>query len=234
VLSHRHKLLFALRAGACPLLALLLAITTVGQTSQKMIVRRLTLVKYPLQLTTDYKNKPIEAKWNYPPAADVRTQVFDADSDWLRNITFKLKDVSDKKITYIAFFLTFPETAKESTRAGLSLPTVKPSSRPRYVGMHQIFIGVDPNGKFQRPVLNLAPGETLEVSLAPEYLQINTLVRSLDYPIEQITQIEVEIHAALFDDGSLFEAGYIYKRDPKDPHHWITVGPAPFDPKANQ
>jgi hypothetical protein len=199
-----------------------------------MIVRRLTMVKYPLQLTTDYQNKPIDAKWNFPPDSGVRTLVFDADSDWLRNITFKLKNVSDKKITYIAFFLIFPETAKAPPRSGLNLPTVKPSSRARSEGMHQIFFGVDPNGKFQRPVLNLAPGETLEVSLAPEYPQINTLVRVLDFPIDQITQIEVEIHASLFDDGSLFEAGMMYQRDPKDPHHWITVGMAPFDPKANQ
>jgi hypothetical protein len=74
----------------------------------------------------------------------------------------------------------------------------------------------------------------LEVSLASEYPQISTLVRLLDFPIAQITQMEVEIHAALFDDGSLFEAGMIYKRDPKDPHHWIPIGSAPFDPKANQ
>jgi hypothetical protein len=213
--------------------ALLFATTTAGQTSQKMIIRRLTLVKYPLQLTTDYKNKPIDAKWNFPPDSHSRTQVFDADSDWLRNITFKLKNVSDKNITYIAFFLIFPETAKEPTRTGLNLPPVEPS-RPRYEGMRQIFIGVDPNGKFQRPELKLASGETLEVSLASEYPQISTLVRLLDFPIAQITQMEVEIHAALFDDGSLFEAGMIYKRDPKDPHRWIPVGSAPFDPKANQ
>ena len=230
--SYRGKSRSALRAGACSLVALLFAITTAGQTSQKMIIRRLTLVKYPLQLTTDYKHKPIDAKWNLSPDAHFRTQVFEADSDWLRNITFKLKNVSDKKITYIAFFLTFPETAKEPTRDGPN-PRIEPG-KPRYEGMRQIFIGVDPDGKFQRPELKLAPGETLEVSLAPEYPQINTLIRLLDYPIEQITQMEVEIHAALFDDGSLFQAGMIFKRDPIDPHHWITVGMAPFDPKANQ
>jgi hypothetical protein len=44
--------------------------------------------------------------------------------------------------------------------------------------------------------------------------------------------MEVEIHSAFFDDGTLFQAGMLYKRDPKDPHHWITLGSAPFDPKS--
>jgi len=229
-----QKILHGLRAGACPLVALLFATMGIAQTNQKMIVRRLTMVKYPLELSTHYKNKLVDAKWNVFPESGFRSQVFEADSDWLRNVTLKLKNASDKRITYIALFLTFPETAKEPTRAGLNLPSVQQSSTERGPGMHQIFVGIDPEQKFQRPALSLAPGEILEVSLAPEYPRISTLVRLLDFPMEQVNQLEVEIHTALFDDGTLFQAGMIYKRDPKDPHHWITVGSAPFDPKWDQ
>lgn len=205
-----------------------------AQTNQKMIVRRLSMVKYPLELSTDYKNKPVDAKWNVFPDVGFRTQVFEADSDWLRNVAFKLKNVSDKRITYIVLFLTFPETANEPTRAGLNLPSVQQSSTKGLAGMHQIFVGIDPDQKFQRPALSLSPGEILEVSLAPEYSRILTLVRLLDFPIEQVNKMEVEIHSAFFDDGTMFQAGMIFKRDPKDPHHWITAGSAPFDPKWNQ
>jgi hypothetical protein len=229
-----QKILRGLRAGACSLVALLFATTGVAQTNQKMIFRRLTMVKSPLELSTDYKNKPVDAKWKTLPDVGFRTQVFEADSDWLRNVTFKLKNVSGKRITYIALFLTFPETAKETSRAGLNLPSVQQSGTERVPGMHQIFVGVDPEQKFQRPALNLAPGETLEVSLAAEYPRISTLVRLLDFPMEQLNQMEVEIHAALFDDGTMDQGGMIYKRDPKDPHHYIPVGSAPFDPKWNQ
>lgn len=226
------KILRGLRAVACSLVALLFATVAAAQTNQKMIVRRLTIVKYPLELSTDYKNKPVDAKWNTFPDTGFRTQVFEADSDWLPNVTFKLKNVSDKRITYIALFLTFPETANEPTHAGLNLPSPQQSNTRQGPGMHQIFVGIDPEQKFKRPALSLKPGETLEVSLAPEYPRILTLVRLLDFQIEQVNQMEVEIHSAFFDDGTLFQAGMLYKRDLKDPHHWITLGLAPFDPKS--
>jgi hypothetical protein len=48
------------------------------------------MVKSPLELSTNYKNKPVDAKWKTLPDVGFRTQVFEADSDWLRNVTFKI------------------------------------------------------------------------------------------------------------------------------------------------
>lgn len=192
-----------------------------------MIIRRLTLVKYPLELSTEYKGKPLRGTENVFPELGVRNQVFEADSDWLKDITFKLKNISDKTITYIALFLHFPETAKEKPSTALELPSTNLNTSRRGTGLHQIFLGVDPDRKFQRPELRLAPGETLEIPLAPEYLDISTLVRLLELRIEQVSQMEVEIHSALFNDGSFFEAGMMYRRDPQNPHKWLPIPQKP-------
>lgn len=214
------------------LLSILIAETlAVAQTNEKMIIRRLTIVKYPLELSIQYKGQPLKATEHVFPELGFRTLVFDGDSDWLKNLTVTLKNVSDKPITYVALFLRFPETARDKPSRGLNLPSPTSTDRPHGSGLHQIFIGVDPDRKFQRPKLRLAPSESLDIPLDTEFRDIATLLRLLDQPIEQVSQMEIEIHSALFDDGSLFEAGMMYRRDPTDPHRWVPIGSLPFESK---
>lgn len=201
---------------------------TAGAQQEKMIVRRLTLVKLPLDLSIEYNGKTLDGAWNVSRELGLRTQVFQADSAWLKNITLKLKNVSDKSITYVVVFLTFPDTAKERASSGLDLPSAQANTKG-LPGLDQIFVGVDPERKFLREELRLAPGESLELRLATEYSKISQLMRLLDLPMEQVNQMEIEIHAALFSDGSMMQAGMMYKRDPVNPRRWIPVGLLPYD-----
>jgi hypothetical protein len=41
--------------------------------------------------------------------------------------------------------------------------------------------------------------------------------------IENVSKVEVEFHAALFDDGTRFQTGLWYRRDPNDPHKWVGI-----------
>jgi hypothetical protein len=43
--------------------------------------------------------------------------------------------------------------------------------------------------------------------------------------MSSVSKVWVEFHAALFDDGTLFEAGQSFKRnpDPNDPSKWVKI-----------
>lgn len=107
-------------------------------------------------------------------------------------------------------FLRFPQTANERGA----------------VGLHQIFLGIDPQRKFRRSELRLAPNDTIEIPVAKEIDQIKTLVETR-LPLTEVYEVEVEMHEVMFDDGMRFQAGVMYQRDSQDPMKWI---PAPKTP----
>ena len=92
------------------------------------------------------------------------------------------------------------------------------------MGLHQVFLGVDPEHRFVRPEVRLAPNDSIEIPLASRFTDIKNLIEH-KVKIEEVTQMEVRIHQVLFDDGTLFETGSMYRRnpDPNDPRKWIKI-----------
>jgi len=175
--------------------------------STKTIIRRLTLVKEPLEISFLLKGQPVKVTEGVRAEEGIRTQEFEGDPDWLKDLTLKLRNTSGKTITYVVLNLHFPEVTKNNSMA-----------------LDQIFLGVDPDRKFRRAEVRLAPNETIEIPLASRSDEIKTLVRVVgDLSAENITKLWLEMHAALFDDGTLFEAGTLYKRNPDDPLKWIPI-----------
>lgn len=176
--------------------------------NRKTIIRRLTLSKEPLDISFTLKGQPLNTSDTVRREEGIRAQEFDADLDWLKDLTLKVRNTSEKTITYIALNLHFPEVTKNG-----------------HTALHQVFIGVDPDRKFQRPELRLAPNETIEVPLAERYAGIETLVRAGNSRVENVGKLLLEFQSALFDDGTLFEAGTLYRRNPdqNDPHKWIKI-----------
>ena len=180
------------------------------QKNKKTIIRRLTILKYPVELSFKFKGQLLTSNDTVLWAEGIRTSEFDADADWLKDFTICLKNTGGKTMTYTQVNLFFPEIIWNGG-----------------VAMKQIHLGVDPNRKFSRPELRLAPNESLEIPLAERYDDIRTLVKTLGsgFSIENLSKLEVEFHAGLFDDGTLFETGTWYRRnaDPNDPHKWIAI-----------
>jgi hypothetical protein len=182
----------------------------VVQRNKKTIIRRLSILKYPVELSFELKGQLLTSNETVLSAEGIRTNEFDADADWLKDFSLSLKNTSGKTITYTQVNLFFPE-ANWNGR----------------VAMQQIHLGVDPDRKFSRPELRLAPNESLKIPLAARYDDIRTLVKTTGsgFAIENLSKVEVEFHAALFDDGTLFQTGTWYRRnaDPNDPHKWIAI-----------
>jgi hypothetical protein len=181
-----------------------------AQNNKKTVIRRLTVVKYPVELSFKLKGEPLESNEAVLFDQAIRTNEFDADADWLKDFTISLKNTSGKTITYIVLNLMFPEVTKNGATA-----------------LHQVFLGIHPDHKFARPELRLAPNEVLDIPLAPRYDAIKRLVKTVgpDFAIENLSKVEVAFQAALLDDETLFETGTWYRRnpDPNDPRRWIVI-----------
>jgi hypothetical protein len=182
----------------------------VAQNNKRTVIRRLTVVKYPVELSFKLNGQPLKANETVLFDEGIRTNEFDADVNWLKDFTISVKNTSGKTITYIVLNLRFPEVTRNGGAA-----------------LHQVFLGIDPDQKFSRPELRLAPNEVLEIPLAARYDDIRTLVKTVGsgFAIENLSKVDVEFHAALLDDQTLFEAGAWYRRnpDPNDPRRWIVI-----------
>jgi hypothetical protein len=176
---------------------------------KKTIIRRITLAKEPIEVSYTLKGQPLKAKPIIDATEGIRGEEFEADQDWLNDLTIRLRNVSDKTITYVVLNLHFPEVIANGRTA-----------------VDQIVIGVDPYGKFLRPKLKLAPNETIQIPLSTRYEDIRTLVKLVSNLTPQaVTKLWVEFHAALLDDDILFEAGTLYRRNPNqdDAKKWIPI-----------
>jgi len=152
-----------LGAGACLLAMLSRWANARPQDNKKTVIRRLTLVKQPAEISVELNGQRVEATEAVRPEEGIRVEEFEAYSNWLKNFRLKLSNKSGKVITYIVIDLTFPETAT--------------SENPR-VGLHQIFLGIDPDHKFSRSELRLTPNSSIKIPLAAGFNDIKTLVES--------------------------------------------------------
>ena len=184
------------------------------QTHKKTIIQRLTIIKYPVELSFKLKGQPLTSKETVLAAEGIRTNDFEADADWLKDFTISIKNTSGKTITYTQVNLFFPEVMWNGR-----------------VGTQQIHIGVDFNRTVSRPELRLAPNASLEIPLATRYDDIRMLVTSAGsgFIIENLSKMEIEFHAALLDDETLFQAGVWYRRgaDPSHPNRWDPIKDQP-------
>jgi len=166
------------------------------QSNKKSIVRRVTYEKDPVEISFYLKGRPLT---NEKLVDSFRSNDFDGDGDWLKDLTIKIKNTSGKTITWMLVNLEFPEVTKDGA-----------------VALHQIFLGVDPDAPFPRPELRLPPNQTLEISLNEKYDDLKRLVKVIGsgMSVESVSKMLVEFHAALFDDDTKFFIGSMYRRNP--------------------
>jgi hypothetical protein len=170
------------------------------QNQGKEIVRQHQAKNEPVEIV-DFKIKDKPIKFS---------EKFEGDSDWLRTISFKVKNKSNKPITWLRVDLTFPET-----------------SATGHILLHQLFLGqrADLQSTLSNQPLYLMPNESLEVTLTSQYDQIKRLIEGRQPPIDKITKIEVGLGEVMFDDETLYSGGSIFKRNPNQNSRrkWVIV-----------
>jgi hypothetical protein len=141
---------------------------------------------------------------------------FQADEDWLKNMSISLTNRTDKPIVCAQLRLWFPDTGDGTTIRPMTNYKVTVGQRPEsslyYANGSKI--PPDPTKK----ALLLAPGAMLVIPLAPEIAAIQSTVENLgNTPFSQITRVNIEPLNFYFADGMWWWLGNYYAPDTEHP-----------------
>jgi hypothetical protein len=174
--------------------------TPARQASGRAVLRERPAPAEPVELgDVKIKDKPVKFG-----------DRFEGDDSWLKEVKLKVKNTSKKPITYLRLDLTFPETASTGS-----------------VLFHQIFVGRRPDVPTLQgnlPLL-LMPNHSTEVSLAAEFDELKKLIELRHSPVGYVNEVNVRLGEVMFEDGTLYSGGAIFKRNPdqSSPRKWVLV-----------
>ncbi|MGA9995104.1 MAG: hypothetical protein WBP93_06810 [Pyrinomonadaceae bacterium] len=131
----------------------------------------------------------------------------DGDDDWLKSLSLKVKNVSNKPITYIGMYYTFPETKASGNM--MVFPV-------RYGQNKRIAIVTD------EPKL-LMPGDAVDMALsAAQYAKLKSFIERR-HQLINIHKIKVELVEIHFEDGTVWNGGNLYRIDANNPQKLIPL-----------
>ena len=127
--------------------------------------------------------------------------------DWLENLEFEIKNVSDKQINFILLKLHFPEAIVSGARM-----------------VYYLEIGIDPevsaaarNPKHAKR-LALDPGDTFTFILSTDELQqIKAFLALENYQLADLNQLAIVLGPVIFDNGMKWDNRNLYKPNPRAP-----------------
>lgn len=125
-----------------------------------------------------------------------------ASSDWIKHLTFEVKNVSKKNISYVEITLM---VTQQKQMPGPMIFYVMFGSRD----------GSDINGLIR-------PGEVAKVKVRDsEYLAWEKRLRNWD--VHDFDNVLLELRKIYFDDGTGWSLGHEIVQDPLNPKHWFRV-----------
>lgn len=162
-----------------------------------------------------FENEPIEFLKVESDGKTVKlNEKFAQENDWLKDLTIKFKNISDKPIVYVSMAVDFPETDSTGKRMFHFLKYGVPLYAPPM-----------PNDKKEL----LAPGDTAEVRLSPEEYTTLTDFLIQRHLLSDLTKANFRIMTVHFADGMIWGSGKIFRPDPDKPGKFI-----PLDKKGQE
>jgi hypothetical protein len=154
------------------------------------------------------KDAPIQIVGRELEGRNFQTQKVDnrisgtANSDWIKNLTLVVKNVSEKNISFVKITLMVPQQKQ------------MPGPLMFYV-MFGSWDGTTANGL-------LGPGETAKIKVREsEYLFSEK--RFKDWGVDGFDHVFLELRTIYFDDGTGWSLGRDIIQDPLDPKKWTHV-----------
>jgi hypothetical protein len=157
--------------------------------------------------------------------------MFDAGDDWLKDVSFVIRNVSKKKITYLSVSCALFETndwqvefKKHSTpdNPGLGQASNVVGWRPKHA-LYSVRTGlaVQPDSD-KRPPFELAPGHEFTIALQdpPGYAALKSSVEARQ-PMSTVTACDAQI-SIFFEDETRWE-DHQYRRAAEQPGRWTTI-----------
>jgi hypothetical protein len=151
----------------------------------------------------EWSNEPIvitKVKVKGKPIALGENQ--SGDDDWFRGLTVDVKNISKKTIVFVDLAITFPPTEGS--------PGERAASDHLLYGNYPPLPGETLTPHPDQP--SLLPGDNATLLLA-DYEGTREFLNKVGKP-QSIKEIEISIADVIFDDGTKFSGGQMWKRDP--------------------
>ncbi|MEK6405734.1 MAG: hypothetical protein AABN34_02085 [Acidobacteriota bacterium] len=156
-----------------------------------------------------YQNQPVElVDLQINGKAANLSRGINADTEWLKGLSFKVKNLSKKRILKIDLFLIFPDTESNGGRLLIC---------PMHYG-----VGLNDPGNVQG-VEPLKQNETAAFGVSDELY--TELKRHLEerIPLGNVKHVRISLELIVFDDDTAWGSGQEMRRDPNNPRRWIPI-----------
>lgn len=174
--------------------------TSAAQQTTERVIRRLPVEQNEPLAITDIKVNGQSVSFD---------KKFVADDDWMRSLVVAVKNKSDKRILFASIRLDFP----------------RPAGSQDKMSIYDIFNGN--SGLQMRPptpeerLVGIPPGESVEIRLSvQQFVELRNFLTATRFP-RSIERVDMSISHVIFGDDSMWYAGAICRRDPKEPSSWI-------------
>lgn len=186
-------------------------------------IRIVKVVEGTAELTGDGNHFPNRHAWE---------SVFSAGDDWIRDLSFVIRNVSNKNITYVAVSCVLSETADWQAEIAkhktIGNPILGQAShevgwRPEHA-LYSTLAGKqrEPDST-RRPAFTLGPKQEFSISLEDpekyESLRSSVEARTL---MSNINACNGQVSAAFFEDGTMWQDHH-YRRAAEEPGKWTTI-----------
>lgn len=156
---------------------------------------------------------------------------FQADEDWLKNMTISLTNRTDKPIVCAQLRLWFPDTGNGTTAQPMANYAITVGRRPKSSLYHADGSKIPPDPA--KKVLLLAPGETLVIHVGDYIDSIRPTIENLgNTPFSHVTRLNIEPTDFYFSDGMRWVGHAYYLPDPHHPGKYTKLGDTFFPGNA--
>ena len=146
---------------------------------------------------------------------------FQAGDDWFNQLKVVVKNLSTKKIIFVAGQLRFPETGDTTAEHPAAMDRISIGQRPDHVTGRRF------NDVPSAPIL-VGPAQEISVPAADNFDRVKTAIEGKQ-PLSSLTKCAVGITTLYFDDGTMWVSGVYLRADPSTPGRYVRISRKEFE-----
>jgi len=179
------------------LICLTSASISLAQQTQERVMKKMNTPNEPLAIF----NLQVDGK---PISFDEK---FAAGEDWVKGVSFDIKNISGKVITHFVIGLRLPAPQKDKPGGGVPI---------MFHGSNTALPGVE-------PTMRVAPGDEIHATYSDKLYESFKRMRD-NIGLTNVTQVTMVIDRVMFDDDTMWGFGELLRRSPSNPMSWVVIG----------
>lgn len=154
---------------------------------------------------------------------------FQADDNWVKNLTFIVKNLSNREIVAASLDLTFPETGTGSWGSPFYGEPISLGRRPaRYVRVGGTKEEELRPAETTQP-LHILPGQDITIPVSQYYDEIKKAIEQQPRPLAALRICTVQLYGVYFSDGLMWAQGEQFEKpDPNAAGRYIKISADEF------